>query len=304
VVVQIVEKALAKDPAERFPSAAEMLAALRQARQAAAGGRGHERMPDLERTVAAPAVPLAPRPPDRGAVRRGGASRSGSSRSGSRSAPSAATGGRRGVVIGLVLSLLAVAVGSWAIRALVLGRPVSTPPPPEVASLAAAVIDAQVELARRKLEDGDFADAARQAERALKLDPASADARAVADEAAAGLARVTQAAAALRSAPGGRAAVDAAFELMRLDPGHPEAEAAARAAGAAFRGRAEEARRLAAEARAAAEDRGARRANGYADGLALEKQGEEALRSGATVAAAQRFLEARIRFERARPSAR
>ncbi len=62
------------------------------------------------------------------------------------------------------------------------------------------MIDSQVELARRQLDTGDYVEAARQAERALKLDPAHADARAVADEAAAGLARVETALAALRQA--------------------------------------------------------------------------------------------------------
>jgi hypothetical protein len=165
-----------------------------------------------------------------------------------------------------------------------------------VASLAAAVTDAQVELARRKLDTGDYAEAARQAERALKLDPANADARAVADEAAAGLANVETALAALRQAGGG---ARAAFELMKVDPRNPEAEAAAAASGASFRPRAEEAQRLAAEARAAAETAGASRGSAFADAAALEKQGEQSLRTGQMVAAAQRFLEARTRFERA-----
>jgi tetratricopeptide (TPR) repeat protein len=283
VLVQVLEKALAKDPAQRFQSAADMLTALRRARQAAAAGRGHERAPDLDRTIAAPAARHPPRTVERAA----------SSRSGSR--PPASGGSHRGLVIGLAAALVVVAAGTWALRAWVLSSPTATPAPPGVASLAAAVIDAQVELARRKLDTGDYAEAARQAERALRLDPANADARAVADEAAAGLAELARALAALRQGGGPRAA----FELMKVDPRNPEAEAAAATSGASFRPRAEEAQRLAAEARTAAEAAGASRGTAFTDAVALEKQGEQSLRTGEIVSAAQRFLEARTRFERA-----
>jgi hypothetical protein len=68
---------------------------------------------------------------------------------------------------------------------------------------------------------------------------------------------------------------------------------------AGFRPRAEEARRLAAAARAAADRAGGSRLPAFVDGVALEKQGEQALQAGQHAAAARRFLEARIRFERA-----
>ena len=61
VLAQVVDKALAKDPAERFQSAGDMLGALRRARQAAAAGRGHERAADLDRTIAAPAARHTPK---------------------------------------------------------------------------------------------------------------------------------------------------------------------------------------------------------------------------------------------------
>ncbi|HEY7925233.1 MAG TPA: serine/threonine-protein kinase, partial [Vicinamibacteria bacterium] len=59
MLIQIVEKALAKDPAERFQTAGDLLAAQRRARAAAGAGRGHERVPDLERQAAPPTA--APR---------------------------------------------------------------------------------------------------------------------------------------------------------------------------------------------------------------------------------------------------
>jgi hypothetical protein len=250
ILGQVVDKALAKDPAERFQSAGAMLAALRRGRQAAAAGRGHERAADLERTLAAPVT----RHPGRTVTRLP------EPRSGSRP-PVAASGGRRVWVIGLIAALLAVAGGAWALRTWVLSRPTASPQPPEVANLAAAVIDTQVELARRKLDTGDYAGAARQAERALKLDPTHEGARSVMDEASVALRRVEAAATALRQAGarGGEASMGAAFELMKADPSHPEAEKAAKAAGAGFRPRAEEARRLATAARTAADRAGGSR---------------------------------------------
>ena len=70
VLVHAVERALAKDPAERFQNAGEMLAALRQTRAAVAGGRGQAA--DQTRGPAAPSVARGasrsgerPRQPDR-----------------------------------------------------------------------------------------------------------------------------------------------------------------------------------------------------------------------------------------------
>ena len=51
-LVDVVERALAKNPAERFENAGEMLVGIRQAQQAVAAGRGHERAPGFERPPA------------------------------------------------------------------------------------------------------------------------------------------------------------------------------------------------------------------------------------------------------------
>jgi len=92
----------------------------------------------------------------------------------------------------------------------------------------------------------------------------------------------------------------AALDLMKLDPGHPEAEKAATSAGTAFRPRAEEARRIEQEARREAERAGAESMAAFAEGSLLEQRGEQALRAGQPAAAARSFLEARRGFERAR----
>jgi hypothetical protein len=145
----------------------------------------------------------------------------------------------------------------------------------------------------------------RQAEGALKLDPQNARARQVLDEAAATLRKVDEAVGAIREAGTDREGLArAALALMLLDPGHPEAERAAATAGTAFRARADEARRLEQQARRAAEQAGAAQHPAFGEGLELERQADQALTSGYAVTAARRFLEARIRFERARLGAR
>jgi hypothetical protein len=292
-VARIVERALAKSPDERFANAAEMLAALRQARGAAGGGRGDERIASAER------VPAAPRP----AARRGPGEHAGPA---SRSSvpPTAPGGGRPTLVIGLVLAVLAVAGATWAVRSWVLGRPAPSPPPTAAAgSLARKAIDSQVEVARRRLDAFSFSDAAREAESALTLDPQNAEARRVLDEARAALKAIDDAVAAVRAARVGgdrERLAGAAFDLMRLDPGHPEAEPAAASAGRAFRPRADEARRLEQEARRTAQEAGAEGTAAFAEGTDREAKADQALRSGQAVAAARRFLEARLDFERAR----
>jgi serine/threonine-protein kinase len=297
-LAQVVEKALAKNPAERFQNASEMLAGLRQARKAVAAGRSHERVPDLDRPAAAGGA--------RTAVRVAGERSHGAPSSHPAASRGGAPGGRLTLMIGLAVALLAVVGGGWALRSYLLGSPAAAPAQaPEVRNLAQAVIDTQVELARRRLDTGDFADAVRQAERALKLDPENAAARQVLDEAGALLKRVDQATAALRAAGTDRERLaGAALDLMALDPGSAEAEKAATAAGAAFGSRVEGARRLEQEARRTAEQAGAGRAPAFAEGVDLERQGEKALQSGQAIAAARRFLEARGRFVAAQRASR
>ena len=294
-LAQIVEKALAKNPDGRFPNGGDLLVALRQARGVSLAARGPDRSPDPERAIAAPAARQAPR-------RTGGEPSRASSRS---SVPPISTGGsRRALVIGLALAFVAIAGGAWLLRSYVLDRP--APPPAasaEVGSLARKASDSLVEVARRRLDAGSFQDAAREAEHALKLDPQNAGARQVLEEAGAALKSIDDGVAAIQSATaaGDRERVaSAAFDLMTLAPAHPEAERAANAAGLLFRTRADAARRLEQEARRAAEQAGAGQTAAFAEAALLEQKGEQALQSGQTVAAARRFLEARLGFNRAR----
>ena len=168
--VQVIERTLAKEPADRFQSAGELLGALRLAR--AAG--------------------LAPRPAERPAERSGpGTGRDATrlpartvTRAPERSSMSRATPGHgaRNLVIGLLAALVVVLLGYLALRPSLGGRR-EAEPPPQVAALLKDAIATRVQLAQRRLDAGDYAAAVRDAESALKLDPANAEAKAILDEA-------------------------------------------------------------------------------------------------------------------------
>jgi serine/threonine-protein kinase len=296
VLTQLVERALAKDPAERPQSAGEMLTALRQARLALASGRGHE------------AAERGPSASTLGGPSARGASRTGGSAGGSRvmrtpvPPPRQASGTRTLLVAGGVVLVLLVAGGFLASRYLGGGAPAAAPsqPPAAVQSLAQALIDSQVELAKRRLISGDYTEAARKATDALKLDPQSQPAREVLDAANKALKQVDVALGAVQAAGTDKEKLaTAAYELMSVDPGRPEAARAANAAGSAFRGRVDEARNVARQERQKAEQAGADRSSAFAQGADLEKQGDRALESGQLATAARRFLEARGRFAEA-----
>jgi serine/threonine-protein kinase len=295
VVVQVVEKALAKDPAERFPDAGRMLAAVRKARQAVASGRGDRLLSELR-----PA----------GAARRDSRSQragteSSASGSQSRSSQSGVSPGRNMLpwaVAGVaVIGLLAV--GFFVTRGGLGSAPTGRAAEAEaVQDLASAVVETQVELARRKLEAGDFSDAVERARGALKLDPQNADAQDILGRAQAVVERVEAAAEAARTAAAAGEAgprADALWALMELDPSHAVVAEMAPGIGETFRPRAAEARRLMAEARGAAEASGAGRLPEFAGGTRLGQEGERAFRDGDYGTAARRFLEARDRFNRA-----
>ena len=166
MLIQIVEKALAKDPAERFQTAGELLAALRRARAAAGAGRGHERVADLERQAAPPSA--GPREASRSAARSG--SRPGDSRSLLRGAPAAP--GRGYLWIGLAAGLVVLVLGGWLVVNALTPRPQPSPAAASgVEKLLKDAIATRVQLARRRLDQGDLPGAIRDADSALKLDP-------------------------------------------------------------------------------------------------------------------------------------
>jgi small-conductance mechanosensitive channel len=201
-----------------------------------------------------------------------------------------------------VVLVLLVAFGLLASRFLGGGAPTAAPTqaPAEVNNLAKALVDSQVELARRRLAGGDYADAAKTAKSALKLDPQSKDANEVLEAANKGLQQVETALAAVQAAGNDKEKLAAAaYELMSVDPGRPEAARAANAAGASFRGRVDDARGAARQQRQKAEQGGADRSSAFVQGADLEKQGDRAGESGQLATAARRYLEARNKFAEA-----
>jgi hypothetical protein len=207
--------------------------------------------------------------------------------------------GTRNLLIAFVAGLVVVVVAVLALRPM-LGGAREPEPPPQVAALVQAALATRVEVAQRRLDSGDYAAAVREAESALKIVKDNAEAKAILAEASDLVKRSDEAAAALEQAQakGGDVAA-AAFELMKVDPAHPDAQKALASAGASFRPRAEEAQRLAADAEKAADAAGGSRQPGFSAARTLADQGRQALQSGQFVNAARRFLEARIRFERA-----
>jgi serine/threonine protein kinase len=315
VLAQVVERAMAKDASQRFQNASEFRSALHRAMQAVAAGQGETSLPDL----GAPAPGAPSRSSDASASRsassaRAAASAAGASRASSvagsraqpRPAPPAPRASKAPLLIGGALLLVAVAgVGVLVARR---SEPAPTPPPPttrpaQVDGLAQELARSQVELARRRAEAGDFRDAMRQAQRALKIDPANKDAQGIFSRAKATADQADQAAATARQAASagdnGRAA-DALWTLLGVEPGNAAAEEVAPKVESAFRGRADEARRAMTTARQAAEaSKAATAVDTFKDGVDLARQAETEYKASRFATAARRFLTARERFERA-----
>jgi tetratricopeptide (TPR) repeat protein len=207
--------------------------------------------------------------------------------------------------------VVAVAVGGLLFARRGAGAPPSPPPvtrPAAVDPLAQELARSQVELARRRAEAGDFRDALRQSERALKIDATNKDAQEILTRAKATADEVDKAAAAARqaSAAGDTAgAAKAVWTVLQNEPANPAVDEVAPKLDAAFRPRAEEARRGMAQARQATEAiRAATALDAFKEGVDLARQGDAELKAGRAVSAARRFLAARDRFERAARSAR
>jgi eukaryotic-like serine/threonine-protein kinase len=316
VLAQVVERAMAKDASQRFQNASEFRSALHRAMQAVAAGQGEKSLPDL----GAPAAPGAPsRASDasgsrsassaRAAASAAGAARASSaagSRAQPKSAPPAPRSSKAPLLIGGALLLVAVAgVGLLVARR---SEPAATPPPPttrpaQVDGLAQELARSQVELARRRAEAGDFRDARKQAERALKIDPANKDAQEIFAKAKTTEDQANQAAEAARraaSAGDNARAADALWTLLGVEPGNAAAEEVAPKVESSFRGRADEARRAMTTARQAAEaSKSATALDVFKEGADLARQGETEYKASRFATAARRFLTARERFERA-----
>jgi serine/threonine-protein kinase len=310
VLQDLLDRTLAKDPNERLQHAGQLRAALQMAREAIAQGRGDDPLPEVpaaDAPIAAATARTGAGAETRRATARGDRT-STASRTRARSAaarPAAMEPPppvRWPLYVG-GLAALAVAIGGGL---LVLDRmssgPAATPPPTaprgQVDRLAQELVGSQVELARRRMNAGDHRGAAREAERALKLDPANAEAKDIVTRAGAIAAEGDAAAAAARNA-GAAGAAQALWRLMSVDPGHAAVDEIAPKHEASFKARADEARRLAGTARAAADQSGASATDAFREGSTFVRDGDTAYTSGRFATAARKLLQARERFDRA-----
>jgi hypothetical protein len=315
VLQDLVDRCLAKDPAQRLQNGGQLRTALHLAREAIAAGRGDDPLPDLPAEDASAAAATASRttsgPETRRPTARGdrttAASRTRSRSAAPRPAPLAPPPPVRWPLYVGGLAALAIAVGGGL---LVLSRMTTsapaTPPPTapraQVDRLAQELVGSQIELARRRFDAGDYRGAAREAERAVKLDPTNAEARDIVSRAKGIIDEADRTAAAARAAATSGDAAGAArglWQLLVADPGHPAVDELAPAHEATFKARADEARGLLAGARAAAEKAGASNLDPFREAATLSQTADTAYKAGRFATAARYMLQARDRYERA-----
>jgi hypothetical protein len=336
ILVQLVERALFKDPARRFQNGGRLRDAVKAVRRALAEGREWETTLEDEvgpespeggetggatplaggerRVVGSAALDLA-RAPDPTTEKTRRTPQTLSARSGSAPrlgrAPAPAPAPSR-VPIYLGAAVVVLLVAAAFLYALFSSRP--NPPaagPPvtqdaakeQIGALTQALVGNQVELARKKLEDKNYAAAVAQAERALKLDPKNTPAKQTLEEAQARLkdldVAVEEARAELKAGNTGKASL-AFWKVLTIDPNHAAAEELASPIDRQFRAQAEEAQRLMSQSRAAAERVKAGSLEPFSEAVTAARAGDAFLAKRQFAQAARKFLDARDGFERAR----
>jgi tetratricopeptide (TPR) repeat protein len=315
-VVQVVDRALAKDPGRRFRSAGEMREALRGARRAFAVGRAAAMAlgaPDAEATSMVPDMVTGATALDPTRIELGESDLAVTARPERTLQELRASEGGRSKAVWLgagavVVAGLAVAGGSW-LRA----RPATRPPlpPAEIAReqegiLKDTLIAGQIELTRTELENKDYPAAIAQARHVLDLDAGNGEARELMRRAEVALHDLDAAAREAREAfrrGDTAAATQALRRVLAVDPHHPVAGELTAALNQHFRGQAEDARAQAARARAEAEQEDVRSSEGFRRAARLAAAGDDLLRRGQFAEATQQFLEAGDGFDRARREA-
>jgi tRNA A-37 threonylcarbamoyl transferase component Bud32 len=269
VLVQVLDKALAKKAEARFENGGAFLAALRSARAAIEAGRGNRPLPDL------------PVPARRGATERS-------------SVPLLLAGAGAGLLL-----LLLAGGGIWIYERT---RTPSPPPPSaEQLAMARAIAANQLELARRRFEARDYREAVRQAERALSLDPKNSEAKALLERAGRAAAEREAAVSAARSAAASGSHAEAAetlWKLMELEPEEPAVAELSAAVEGEFRAHADTARQELGALRQRAEGAGLTATPEYQDALRLSREADTAAQSKKWATAAARWLAARDRVRR------
>jgi serine/threonine-protein kinase len=333
VLVELVEKALAKEAADRFDNAGVLRETLRGIRQAATEGRleqatlaemlvlevvdeadattitgpgmagpedGTLALDDTDRgtRVASPAPWTPPTPP--GAARRAAAS----DRSGvAATVPVAPAPASRTPYYVAALVVAAVLVGAWlALRP----APTPTTAPATAQVMAEILVQTQLDLGRRMYQDKDYQGAIDQADRALRLDPDNAEATKIRTDARETLATLKSDATQARNAfeaGDTDTASEALTRVLALDPNHPVVAELSGRLDQFFRGQATAARQAMAASRGAAESAGATSEEEFKRAVTLARDAASFLASGEFTRATQVFYQARDGFDRARRTA-
>jgi serine/threonine-protein kinase len=330
ILVQLVEKAMHKDKEQRFKNGGELREALRLVRAALASGRSQTATLETEASLAP--SPEKPKEVFRSSSRPGpGTPRPTSGPpSQPRSAPSleAATralpraemftetrpshpptrpSSRLPLVLGgAFVALLAVVGAVVVLRAKPEPAPTPAAADAQVAALSETLVGAQVELARRDLEDKDFKSAIAQAERALKIAPENEEAQQILQRAQSQIvaleAAASEAQASLEQGDT-QTATEALGRLLSLDPQHPAAVELSARLNRFFESQAHDAQAMAAESRSLADRAKASSSELYGQAVARSREADELLSRSEYAQAARAYLESSNSFLRARRAA-
>ncbi|MCL4817872.1 MAG: serine/threonine protein kinase [Vicinamibacteria bacterium] len=342
VLVQLVEKCLSKSAAERFPDAGALREALHGVRQALSAGQlesadladmleyelvsegevGPAPVADADGTQMLGETPVA-RPT--GPSSRPPGPRTGSFppvRSGSRppasgprppvrtppqpvAAPAPAPHSKAPMIAMGFVAVAAVAGVAWMAL-----RPAPAPAPAadtqKMDALTAVLVQTQLDLAQRVLDDKDYAGATSQAERALSLDPANARAKQILQTAQKTLKDLDTAAAEARAAfdAGDTEKASAALgRVLAIDPKHPVAGELSGKLNRFFQSQADTARTAMARSRDQASSAGLGSRSEFQEAAGLASRAEGQFGKGEYAQATQGFLQARDSFDRVRRAA-
>jgi tetratricopeptide (TPR) repeat protein/predicted Ser/Thr protein kinase len=327
LLVDIVERAMAREPGNRFKDAGELSRALVHAREELAGETlAAPLSPEdaSERTLlqAAGATIIEPRPKSRTTVIGSSALDVGGHHEPQRTmrpeatmAAGPATEIRRRpsplAVGAVVLALGAVAaVGFWLRqRTAATSGALATAAPAAQDQLGMITLDlanSKLELARTEYENHDYAAAAGSAREALGLDPTNTDAKALVEQAEKAQKDLDAAVAEARAAAarGDTSSATAALgRVLALDSRHPVAAELSQSLNQSFRQQAEDARRQTAASRAAADKLRASALPEYVAAAKLTAEADGVFQREQFTAAAQKYLASRDGFEAARRAA-
>jgi serine/threonine protein kinase len=306
-VVDLIDKALQKEPTNRFQNADEIREALRVLRQEIGNATGSvlsNWSPDLQETVVAAASDSAPSSPS--GARSGSSGRQVRTLRGSQVAGSRAGGEGtiRWVGIGLAIAAL-VAGGYWLLS----GKSADNPggSSAEIDALSQALVQSQLELAATNLEAKQYSAALAQAERVLSNDPLNAEALRIQDEVQSVLSELDAAVAEARDALARSQPEEAATALdkvLSIDSSHPLAGELSAQLNSHFRSRAEAARAEVSRARQEAEAAGAASLREFQNADRIAAESERDFNQGQFAMAAQKLMQARDGFAQAGRSAR